>query len=89
MPINNPSRTRKGSGGPLQKIVSGIKKVGDAGPDAVTSELYPEMSIDVRAAETQKCERCWMRSETVGQDMNHPQICGRCSTVMAQIDGQG
>jgi isoleucyl-tRNA synthetase len=70
-------------------IVSGIKKVGDAGPDAVTSELYPEMSIDVRAAETQKCERCWMRSETVGQDMNHPQICGRCSTVMAQIDGQG
>jgi isoleucyl-tRNA synthetase len=70
-------------------IVSSMKKIGDAGPDAVTSELYPEMSIDVRAAETEKCERCWMRSATVGQDSNHPQICGRCSTVMAQIDEQG
>jgi isoleucyl-tRNA synthetase len=69
-------------------IVSSMKKVVGAGSDAVTSELYPEMSIDVRAADTQKCERCWMRSETVGQDVNHPQICGRCSTVMTQIDGQ-
>ncbi|MCD6362251.1 MAG: class I tRNA ligase family protein, partial [Armatimonadetes bacterium] len=36
----------------------------------------------------EKCTRCWVRSETVGTDENHPQLCQRCAervnTIMAQ-----
>ena len=68
-------------------IVSSLKKVETEKPGAVKSELFPDMTIEVKAAESQKCERCWMRSETVGQDEKHPLICDRCSQVMAQIAG--
>ena len=69
-------------------IVSSLKKVDEMGLNAVTSDLYPELSVEVKAAETPKCERCWMRSATVGQDAIHPHICERCSSVLAQIDGK-
>lgn len=68
-------------------IVSSLHKADTIGPDAVTSELFPEISIRVKASESQKCERCWMRSETVGQDADRPEICERCSSVMGQIAG--
>lgn len=37
-----------------------------------------EIGIKVEAAEGEKCERCWMYSETVGKDHNHPTLCKRC-----------
>ncbi len=38
-----------------------------------------EIEIKVEVAPGQKCERCWMYSETVGEDKEHPEICHRCS----------
>ena len=40
------------------------------------------LSVDVLQAEGQKCERCWMYSETVGQDPEHPTLCSRCAAVL-------
>ena len=37
-----------------------------------------EDKIAVSAAEGEKCERCWMYSDTVGKSENHPTICKRC-----------
>ncbi len=37
------------------------------------------VGVKVEKASGQKCERCWMYSETVGEDSNHPHICHRCS----------
>ena len=37
-----------------------------------------EIGIKVEPAEGEKCERCWMYSETVGDDHNHPTLCKRC-----------
>ena len=35
--------------------------------------------IAIEVAKGEKCERCWMYSETVGQDKENPGICHRCS----------
>ena len=37
-----------------------------------------EIGIKVEVADGEKCERCWMYSDTVGMDHNHPTLCKRC-----------
>ncbi|MCD6219283.1 isoleucine--tRNA ligase [Candidatus Calescamantes bacterium] len=34
--------------------------------------------VEVEKAGGKKCERCWMWSESVGKDSEHPNICSRC-----------
>ncbi len=36
------------------------------------------VGVEVTTAPGEKCERCWMYSETVGEDASHPHICHRC-----------
>ena len=38
--------------------------------------------VKVEQAEGEKCERCWMFSNTVGEDKENPTICHRCSEVL-------
>jgi isoleucyl-tRNA synthetase len=40
------------------------------------------LSVEVRHAPGAKCARCWMWSEAVGQDAEHPELCGRCLPVV-------
>ncbi len=40
------------------------------------------ISISVKKAETQKCERCWSYRETVGSSDKHPTLCKRCVEVL-------
>ncbi len=49
------------------------------------SEDLPELQVSVLPAIGEKCERCWLRSETVGGDAEHPELCGRCTTVVLQL----
>ncbi|SHO45560.1 isoleucine--tRNA ligase [Desulfopila aestuarii] len=49
-------------------------------------EDIPGMKIAVKAASGEKCERCWIRSTTVGDNSDHPQICERCAQVVATLD---
>ncbi|KAF0189667.1 MAG: Isoleucyl-tRNA [Desulfobulbaceae bacterium] len=51
----------------------------------VSKEL-PGLSVAVRQAPGDKCDRCWIRSTTVGQDQAHPQLCSRCSLVVSEMD---
>ncbi|WP_026485563.1 isoleucine--tRNA ligase [Caldanaerobius polysaccharolyticus] len=37
-----------------------------------------DRKVVVSSAPGEKCERCWMYSETVGQDPQHPTLCARC-----------
>jgi len=39
-------------------------------------------SVDVLSAEGQKCPRCWNIRTDVGSDTAHPDVCGRCATVL-------
>ncbi len=40
------------------------------------------MSVTVRRAEAKKCPRCWRYLESVGADPGHPDLCGRCASVV-------
>ena len=36
------------------------------------------VGIKVEKATGEKCERCWMYSETVGDSQEYPTLCERC-----------
>lgn len=46
--------------------------------DPYQSNEFEGLEIGVSKAKGKKCERCWIYSETVGVDGNHPTICKRC-----------
>lgn len=54
--------------------------------EVIESEEVAGMKIAVRPAAGEKCERCWIRSTTVGQDPANPEICARCAQVVAGLD---
>ena len=51
-------------------------------PGFVSTEL-PELSVLVGSARGEKCERCWLRSEELGSDAEHPSLCPRCTAVVS------
>jgi len=42
------------------------------------SEEWKGLSVGVEKALGAKCERCWIYSESVGTDKDHPTVCNRC-----------
>ncbi|MEN8190413.1 MAG: class I tRNA ligase family protein, partial [Thermodesulfobacteriota bacterium] len=50
--------------------------------DPMQSEEIEGLTVGVRPARGEKCERCWTRSTTVGEQSDHPQLCSRCFTVV-------
>jgi isoleucyl-tRNA synthetase len=48
--------------------------------DPYMSEEFPGLTIGVAKARGKKCDRCWVYSESVGADREHPTICERCLT---------
>ena len=43
---------------------------------------FEAISISVERATDDKCERCWVYSNTVGKDAEHPTLCSRCLNVI-------
>ena len=54
--------------------------------DVYAGETKEEINILIQAATDQKCERCWIYDPTVGEHSEHPTICTRCSTALAELD---
>ena len=42
-----------------------------------------EFSAEVKIADGEKCERCWMYSTTVGEDKDNPGVCHKCSIALS------
>ncbi len=40
------------------------------------------LAVEVAHADGEKCERCWIYSDTVGQNPVHPTLCARCASVL-------
>ena len=38
------------------------------------------LTVEVKASDAQKCERCWHYSDSVASDPAHPSICKRCTS---------
>ncbi len=57
-----------------------------AGLEQAAAEDYkPEgfdLALRVVAADGEKCERCWLYADTVGQDAEHPTVCKRCAQAL-------
>lgn len=45
-----------------------------------------ELSVEVMAAAGEKCERCWIYSEEIGKNAEHPTVCPRCGEVLSKMD---
>jgi isoleucyl-tRNA synthetase len=69
---------------PTLFIVSGVSiKTDTKGPEGVFESTEVEgLSVLVKKAEGQKCDRCWNYRVDVGEDKEHPTICSRCSGVL-------
>lgn len=53
--------------------------------DALQTEVEG-IRLKVTASEHQKCVRCWHQRYDVGENQEHPELCGRC---VDNIDGDG
>lgn len=42
------------------------------------------LTVEILPAEGQKCERCWIFTETVGQNAAHSTLCARCAAVVGE-----
>ena len=60
------------------KLVEGLA----GGVEATGRE---DLKVTVQAAEGEKCERCWIYSDTVGKDAEHPTVCARCAHAVRQL----
>ncbi|PTM59204.1 isoleucyl-tRNA synthetase [Desmospora activa DSM 45169] len=47
-----------------------------------------QLQVNVKPAEGDKCQRCWMITPTVGQNESHPDLCERCVSIV-QEHGDG
>ncbi|MFW5487530.1 MAG: isoleucine--tRNA ligase [Desulfovibrio sp.] len=66
-------------------IVSQFALSGAPVPDtAYKSEDIEGLGIVVNKAEGEKCQRCWVYSSELGTLKDHPEICPRCSKVLAE-----
>lgn len=69
----------------MVSIVSELVQTDDLTGVIYESEVLPELHVSVLPASGGKCERCWLRSETVGEAIDHPELCSRCTSVVSQI----
>ncbi len=47
------------------------------------------VAIRIRAAEGEKCERCWNYSTHVGESSRYPTVCERCVAALEEIELEG
>ena len=53
-------------------------------PENEVLNTFEEDGINVRVTKAlgEKCERCWIFSEEVGKDAEHPTLCPRCAAAL-------
>ncbi len=59
---------------------------GESLNEAFQSEEIEGLQVRVARADGDKCDRCWIHDPTVGEDRDHPTVCLRCRTQLAEID---
>ncbi|MBQ3119179.1 MAG: isoleucine--tRNA ligase [Clostridia bacterium] len=64
-------------------IVSDAKvfDMSEAPAELATGETGIKVKVSV--ASGAECERCWIHSDTVGENSAHPTLCARCASVLA------
>lgn len=63
-------------------IVSKLRVIRGSG-EGMQGENLP-VQIAIERASGDKCERCWMYVDSIGQDPKHPTLCARCAAVVGE-----
>jgi isoleucyl-tRNA synthetase len=72
---------------PMYLITSGAKLEKGTPPErAYVSEKEPGVGVVVEPAAGAKCERCWKRSTTVGENDKYTDLCARCVDVVDSLE---
>jgi isoleucyl-tRNA synthetase len=68
-------------------ITSGLQRqpFGAQPPDHFALPDVPGVAVAFRAADGEKCERCWRVLPEVGKDKAHPSLCSRCSDAVEHL----
>ena len=64
-------------------IVSHVHLVSGDG-EGTAGELYPNVKSSVSEAGGEKCARCWMHNEHIGENPQHPELCPRCAAALSE-----
>lgn len=67
-------------------IVSQARLYGpDSGVPEDAARESENLAVKINTAEGEKCERCWMYSDYVGNNQQHPTLCKRCEDVVKEM----
>ena len=69
-------------------IVSQVKVIEGTDDNFASASYQSEempLAVNVVLATGQKCERCWIYSDTVGSDAEHSTLCKRCADVVKEM----
>ncbi len=61
-----------------------IKDLAEAPADALDAMNMKDLKCKIEQAKGEKCERCWIYSEELGTNPEHPTLCPRCSKVIME-----
>lgn len=59
-----------------------VKALENAPESALAAEEVEGLRIFIEKASGEKCERCWIWSNELGTDSEHPTLCPRCASVL-------
>lgn len=67
-------------------IVSRIEVLkGTIADGQLVSDELAALGVGIELITDEKCERCWMYVEGIGEDQEHPTLCPRCSEVVKNL----
>jgi len=71
-------------------IVSGVEVHESEGhlPSHAHKGEKADVTVVVEKAVGDKCRRCWMYSESVGESDDYPDVCDKCVAAMSEIGGR-
>lgn len=61
-------------------IVSAVEVV----EELTDGKEFEQVTVKVEKHDADRCERCWVASETVGEDLAHPALCTRCAAIVTE-----
>ena len=67
-------------------IVSKVEVVSPDTKAPETAQTFEKLTIEVTSATGETCERCWIVTEEVGADQDHPTLCKRCASVVKNME---
>ncbi len=71
---------------PTLFIVSQVEAVKGSGGEMQFDYFDQKVGVKAERARGEKCERCWIYSEGIGENAKLPTLCPRCASVVSELN---